>query len=108
MSVVMKADTKVEPTPFRLEEATIDGLHRAIQAGETTCVDVVKRYIERVRAFNGVASMLVTQDGVPVPEAKGTIRAGASLRFPTKTVKASAILPDLDKYQGPPLEYGRM
>jgi Asp-tRNA(Asn)/Glu-tRNA(Gln) amidotransferase A subunit family amidase len=93
---------------FRLEEATIDDLHRAIRAGETTCVDVVKRYIERVRAFNGVASMLVTEDGAPVPEAKGTVRAGAPLKFPTQTVKASTILPDMDKYKGPPLEYGRM
>ena len=83
---------------FRLEEATIDDLHRAIQAGETTVVDVVKRYIERVRAFNGVASLLVTEDGAPVDEAKGAVRAGAPLRFPTQTVKASAILPDLDKY----------
>jgi amidase len=32
----------------------------------------------------------------------------APLRFPTQTVKASTILPDLDKYKGPPLEYGRM
>ncbi len=93
---------------FRLEEATIDDLHRAIQAGETTCLDVVKRYIERVRTFNGVASMLVTNDGAAVVEAKGTVRAGAPLRFPTQTVKASTILPDLDKYQGPPIEYGRM
>ena len=60
MSMAMKADAKSEPKPFRLEEATIDDLHRAIKAGETTCVDVVKRYIARVRAFNGVASMLVT------------------------------------------------
>jgi Asp-tRNA(Asn)/Glu-tRNA(Gln) amidotransferase A subunit family amidase len=28
--------------------------------------------------------------------------------LPTATVKASSLLPDLDKYQGPPLEYGRM
>ena len=67
---------------FRLEEATIDDLHRAIQAGETTVVDVVKRYIERVRAFNGVASMLVTEDGAAVAEAKGTVRAGAPLQVP--------------------------
>ena len=93
---------------FRLEEATIDDLHRAIQAGETTVVDVVKRYIERVRAYNGVASMLVTADGADVPAAKGTVRAGAPLKFPTKTVKASTILPDMDKYKGPPIEYGRM
>jgi Asp-tRNA(Asn)/Glu-tRNA(Gln) amidotransferase A subunit family amidase len=43
-----------------------------------------------------------------VAAAKGVVRAGAALRFPTATVKASAILPDLDKYKGPPIEYGRM
>ena len=52
--------------------------------------------------------MLVTKDGGTIPEAAGTVRAGAPLRFPTRTAKASDILPDLDKYQGPPLEYGRM
>ena len=36
------------------------------------------------------------------------MRAGAPLRFPTETVKAATMLPDLDKYQGPPLEFGRM
>src|SRR5262249_35806728 len=74
----------------------------------TTCVAVVQQYIERARAYNGVASMLVTEDGLPVPEAKGAVRALASLRFPTETVKASTLLPDLHKYQGPPLELGRM
>jgi amidase len=93
---------------FRVEEATIDDLHRAIQSGETTCVAVVRQYIERVRAYNGVACMLVTADGARVPEATGAVRAMAPLRFPTETVKASAVLPDLDKYQGPPLEFGRM
>ena len=52
--------------------------------------------------------MLVTEDGAPVPEATGAVRAGAPLNFPTQTVKASTILPDLDKYKGPPLEFGRM
>ena len=50
-------------TPFRLEEATIDELHRAIRAGQTTCVAVVEHYIARARAYNGVASLLVTEDG---------------------------------------------
>ena len=36
------------------------------------------------------------------------MRATAPLRFPAETVKASTIFPDLDKYQGPPLEFGRM
>src|SRR5712692_9862848 len=94
--------------PFRLEEATIAELHAAIRAGQTTCVAVVKQYIERARAYNGVASLLVTEDGAAIPEASGTVRAGAPLRFPTETAKASAIFPDLDKYRGPPLEFGRM
>ena len=94
--------------PFQLEEATIAELHQAIRDGRTTCADVVRGYIDRVRAYNGVASMLVTSDGAPVPESAGAMRAGASLCFPTETVAASAILPDLDRYQGPPLEFGRM
>src|SRR5712671_2176435 len=94
--------------PFRLEEATIDELHAAIRAGETTCVQVVQHYIARARAYNGVASLLVTEDGGRVREAPGTVRAGAPLQFPTETVAASTIFPDLDKYQGPPLEFGRM
>jgi amidase len=94
--------------PFRLEEATIDELHQAIRAGRTTCVAVVRHYIERARAYNGAASVLVTEDGVPVPEATGTVRAGAQLRFPTETVAASMILPALDRYRGPPIEFGRM
>lgn len=93
---------------FRLEEATIDDLHRAIRDGEATCVSVVQAYIERARAYNGVASLLVTEDGAPVPPPVGAIRAQAPLRFPTRTIKASTLLPDLDRYIGPPLEFGRM
>jgi amidase len=94
--------------PFRIEEATIDALHRAIKAGETSCVAVVEQYLARVRAYNGVASRLVTKDGAPVKQAPGTVRAGAPLDFPTDTVAAATIYPDLDKYRGPPLEFGRM
>ncbi len=94
--------------PFCLEEATIEQLHKAIRAGQTTCVAVVQHYIERARAYNGVASVLVTEDGAPIPEASGAVRALAPLRFPTGSVKASSILPDLEKYRGTPLEFGRM
>ncbi|HVV62533.1 MAG TPA: amidase family protein [Pseudolabrys sp.] len=94
--------------PFVLEEATIADLHAAIKAGKTTVLAVVEHYLARVRAFNGVPSLLVTQDGAKISSAKGTVRAGAPLKFPTETVKASDILPDLDKYKGPPLEFGRM
>ena len=94
--------------PFRLEEATIGELHEAIRAGEITCVGVVRHYIDRCRAFNGVASRLVTADGAPVPPVPGTVRAGAPLAFPTATVPGRDVLPDLDRYKGPPLEWGRM
>src|ERR1700746_3214022 len=94
--------------PIALEEATIDQLHEAIRAGRTTCVAVVQHYIDRARAFNGVCSRLETTDGAPAPGATGPVRATAPLRFPAETVKASTIFPDLDKYQGPPLEFGRM
>src|SRR5438067_1424219 len=94
--------------PFCLEEATIDELHQAIRAGKTTVVEIVEHYIARVRAYNGVASLLVTEDGGNITEATGAVRAGAPLHFPTETVRASTIFPDLDIYQGPPLEFGRM
>lgn len=94
--------------PFRLEEATIAAMHAAIRAGEITCVEIVQHYIDRVRAFNGPASLLVTADGEPVAPATGTVRGGVPLRFPTATVKAADLLPDLDRYRGPPLDYGRM
>src|SRR5689334_1455870 len=101
-------DRSAAVEPFRLEEATIDDLHAAIRAGRTTCVDTVKHYLARVRAFNGVASLLVTKDGAPVAPATGTVRGGAPLAFPTETVRAASFIPDIDKYKGPPLEYGRM
>src|SRR5579862_860615 len=94
--------------PFRIEEATIDALHRAIETGETNCVAVVEQYLARVRAYNGVASRLVTENGAAVAKAVGTVRAGAPLEFPTDTEAASTIYPDLDKYRGPPFEFGRM
>jgi amidase len=96
------------PEPFVLEEATIGDLHAAIRAGQITCVEIVQHYIARARAYNGVCSLLITEDGAPVPEAAGAVRAGAPLSFPTETVNASTILPDLDRYKGPPLEFGRL
>jgi amidase len=46
---------------FRLLEATIDDLNRAIRDGKTTGVAVVQHYIDRVRVYNGVSSVLVTE-----------------------------------------------
>jgi len=104
----MTEGSGAENKPFGLEEATIDEMHAAIKSGQTTCVEIVQRYIDRARTYNGVSSTLVTEDGAPVPEEEGAVRAKAPIRFPVQTVKASEVLPDLDKYKGPPLEYGRM
>lgn len=93
---------------FRIEEATIADLHAAITAGETTLVEVVKQTIARSRAYNGVSSLLVTEDGGDVAAVSGTIRAGAPLDFPIRTVNVREVLPDYDLYQGPPIEFGRM
>ena len=93
---------------FQLVEATIEELHDAIRAGETSCTSVVREYISRARAYNGVSSMMVTEDGSPVDPVSGAIRAQAAIKFPTETVRASDVLPDLEKYKGPPLEFGRM
>ena len=107
-SKTMSTQNADKNKPFRVEEATIDDLHNAIREGRTTCVDVVKQYIARARAYNGPSSLLVTPDGAPVAQANGAVRAQAPLHFPTETVKAASLLPDLDQYQGPPLEFGRM
>src|SRR5205814_9503656 len=94
--------------PFQIEEASIASLHAAIRSGQTTCRAVVQAYIDRARAYNGVCTALVTSDGAPVPPAPGVVRAGRPIVFPTKTVAASTILPDLAKYKGLPLDFGRM
>jgi amidase len=93
---------------FNVEEATIASTQKAIQDGKVTCQGVVQAYIDRIKAYNGTCTALVTADGKPIKSVKGIVRGGRPLTFPTKTVAASTYLPDLDKYQGLPLEYGRM
>jgi Asp-tRNA(Asn)/Glu-tRNA(Gln) amidotransferase A subunit family amidase len=93
---------------FQIEEATIDGLHRAIQAGAITCRGVVEAYLERAKAYNGVSNQLVTRDGASIPPAPGQVRAGAPLQFPTSTVAIATLVPDFESYTGPPIEFGRM
>ena len=104
----MTVEAREQNSTFQLVEATIDQLHAAIRTGDTSCTAVVQEYIARARAYNGVSSMLVTEDGAPVSENPGVVRAQGQIRFPTETIRASHVLPDLDKYQGPPLEFGRM
>ena len=93
---------------FHLEEATIEDIHDAIKSGEITCKGLVQAYFERIKAYNGVCTTLVTAKGAPIPAAKGVVRAGAPISFPTRTVAASSLLPNLGQYAGLPLEYGKI
>lgn len=98
-----------QPRPaFQVEEATIADLHAAIRDGRTTCRGIVQAYVDRARAYNGVSNYLVTRDGASIPPPPGQLRAGAPLTFPTRTVAIATLLPDFDRYQGPPIEFGRM
>lgn len=93
---------------FRVEEASISDIQNAIRAGRTSCRQVVQAYFERVKAYNGACTELLTKDGAPIAPSFGMIRAGAPVAYPTQTVAASTVFPDLDQYQGPPLEFGHM
>jgi Asp-tRNA(Asn)/Glu-tRNA(Gln) amidotransferase A subunit family amidase len=99
---------RAAPPEFHLQEATIESIHAAITTGQTSCRAIVEAYINRAKAYNGVCTSLVTADGAPIPATTGAVRAGAPLVFPTQTVVASTLFPDLDKYTGPPLDFGRM
>src|SRR5579872_2784806 len=93
---------------FRIEEASITGIQNAIRTGQTSCQRVVQSYLERAKAYNGPCTALLTADGAPIPPSTGMVRAGAPIQYPTQTVAASTVFPDLDQYKGPPLELGRM
>lgn len=93
---------------FQIEEASIADIQNAIRQGRTTCQGVVQAYIARAKAYNGACTALVTSDGKPIAPATGMMRAGSLLQYPTQTVAASTIFPNLDQYAGPPIELGRM
>ena len=108
LALVGRAGGQQDESQFRLQEARIADVHRAIQAGQLTCAGLVGMYLDRARAYNGVTNQLVTRDGAPVAPAPGMVRAGAPLEYPTETVAVADLLPDYDDYAGPPIELGRM
>jgi amidase len=103
-----RADAPEGAQAFQVEEATIADIHAAIRSGQATCTSIVQAYLDRAKAYNGVCTRLVTADGANVAPATGYVRAGGPLAFPTETIKASTLFPDLDQYRGRPLDYGRM
>jgi Asp-tRNA(Asn)/Glu-tRNA(Gln) amidotransferase A subunit family amidase len=106
--LLLALPTRAADAPFAVEESTISGLHAAIRSGATTCEQVVQAYMERTRAYNGACTALVTADGADVAAVPGSMRTGAPVSFPTRTIPASSILPDLARYNGVPIEFGRM
>jgi amidase len=93
---------------FHLEEATIASTQQAIMEGRITCKGVVQAYINRIKAYNGQCTALVTADGKAIAPVAGRILGGSPVTYPTKTVALSSFAPDVDKWQGLPFEYGRM
>ncbi len=93
---------------FHLEEATINNIHQAIQAGQISCQGLVQAYINRAKSYNGMCTQLVTEDGGLIAPAQGAMRAGSLITYPTETVPVSSVLPNFDQYQGLPIEFGRM
>jgi hypothetical protein len=108
MVLTIASTSSFAQSSFGVEESTIEGVHRAIQSGATTCKAIVQSYVDRARAYNGICTRLVTKDGAPVKVGPGPVRAGAPLKFPKETVAVSSILPNFSEYQGLPIEYGRM
>jgi amidase len=93
---------------FKVEEASITDIQTSIRKGQTTCEGVVRAYLARAKAYNGVCSALVTRDGASLPPSTGMMRAGALLKYPTQTVPVSSVFPDYEQYTGLPFEFGRM
>ncbi len=75
-------------TAFRVEEATITAVHRAFRARKLTATELVSRYFERIKAYNGVcvggdvdaATGLQLGDITPIPNA-GQLNAFITLNL---------------------------
>ena len=73
---------------FQIEEATIAGVHRAFRAKKLTATELVNRYLERIKAYNGPcvrgaldpATGLHLGDITPIPNA-GQLNAFITLNL---------------------------
>src|SRR5919106_2415454 len=85
-----KGPTKraAKKTAFRVEEATIAGVQRAFRTRKLTATELVNRYLERIKAYNGVcvggavdaATGLHLGDITPIPNA-GQLNAFITLNL---------------------------
>jgi amidase len=75
------------PWKFRLEEARIEDIHRAIRSRQITCAGLVQAYINRIRAYDGPCVAAVNPNDASDPQNH---------------------FPDIGKYTGTPLQPGVM
>jgi len=100
---------KKSDNSFHVEEATLPDIQSAIQAGKVSCRQVVQLYLNRVKAYNGACTALLTKDGKPIAPSTGMVRAGAPVKYPTQTVAVDTVFPGYTKeYQGTPYDLGHM
>ena len=72
MALAGSALSAQAPTPFRVEEATIESIHRAMRDGRLTCRALVLQYMRRIEAYdkNGPAlNAIVVVNPQALPEA---------------------------------------
>src|SRR6267378_3034074 len=52
MLTLPAAPASAQESPFRFQEATIAGIHAAFAAGQLTCAQLTKLYLDRIAAYN--------------------------------------------------------
>src|SRR5882757_5074677 len=52
MLTLPAAPASAQESPFRFQEATIAGIHAAFAAGQLTCTQLTKLYLDRIAAYN--------------------------------------------------------
>jgi Asp-tRNA(Asn)/Glu-tRNA(Gln) amidotransferase A subunit family amidase len=53
-------DETVEDDPFDPLEVTVEGIHAAVEAGETTAESLVERYLDRIEAYDADLNAILT------------------------------------------------
>jgi Asp-tRNA(Asn)/Glu-tRNA(Gln) amidotransferase A subunit family amidase len=52
MLTLPAAPASAQQSPFRFQEATIASIHAAFAAGQLTCTQLTKLYLDRIAAYN--------------------------------------------------------
>ena len=52
MLTISVSPASAQQDPFRFQEATIAGIHAALAAGQLTCTQLTRLYLDRIAAYN--------------------------------------------------------